>query len=291
MLWEESWRVILRHNYVVLCIDSTNPRSSFENLPHWFLSHTRNDKLEIQKFGDRGKFNELFYLLEHDFQGELRRPTKRTVWLKSKSRGNLVLAVDILDANWMPSRSQHRRRQIQKGMGHVERDYHDRPKGEFHGYINGLCGRDLCYGNCVRLMKIWKLVDVALSPRTIDYGHWRPAVTTYMEEELGPNLSRDPLRLTFRPKYFQDFCRLTNLSYKGIFDFMRRRNHLSDNVEFDIAEDKAGRDEEDPHRNIWDEPLDSRHTVYAEVEAEDGAAAQATEAHALVEAMQACFDN
>lgn len=237
---------------MVLCIDSTKPRSSFKNLPHWFLSHTRNVKLEVQKFGDRGKFNELFYLLEHEFQGEPIRPTQHTVYLKSKSRGNLVLAVGILDANWMTSRSQHRRCQIQKGMGHMERDYYSRPKGEFHGAIIGLCGRDLCYGNCVRLMKMWKIVDVALSPRTIKYGHWRPAVTKYMEEELGPNLSRDPLRLTFRPKYFQDLCRLTNWSYQEIFDFMRKRNHLSDNVEFDIAEDKAGRDAEDPPQSIWD---------------------------------------
>jgi len=82
-----------------------------------------------------------------------------------------------------------------------------------------------------------------------------------MAEELGPNLSREYGRLMFRPRYFHNLCHLTKMPYKAIFEFMRKRKHLSNRVEFVLAEDKAVRDEEDPHRDTWDEPLDTRPAV------------------------------
>ncbi|MCJ1247886.1 hypothetical protein MMC30_005101 [Trapelia coarctata] len=291
-LWEESWRVILGHNYVVLRVDSTDPLYSHGTLPDQFLSHVRNVKFEIGDIASSSEWETQCVSLQFALQRDFGSLAKHIIWDASISRGNLIIELDLLEPNWTMSSSREGFREIQKEMGHMEHDYYTLPNGYALGYINGIYGRDLWFGYHLRYMKVWKFVHINLSPLTLHYGHWRRGVTKYIEEELGPNLSHIEGRLTFRPRYFQNMCRLTNVSHKEIFEFMRRRKHLSDNVEFDLNEDEAGRDEEDPYRDIWDEPLDTSST-FEEVEeaAYDGvgerteAAIQAMDNHELAQAL------
>lgn len=142
-------------------------------------------------------------------------------------------------------------------MGHTKSDHYSSPKDGHHGYVNGVYGEDLYVATYLRYINTCKISHILLSPYTLKHGFWRPAVTLYHEEKLGPNLSHELGRLTFRPTYFLDLCEYTNMSYKQIFAFMRRRKHFSTEVSYDCEQDWAGLDEEGEYPDKWDEPVDT----------------------------------
>lgn len=51
-LWEESWRAIQDHNYIVMPFDPTAEYFPFEGAPAEFLARVRNIKAETPKYDD-----------------------------------------------------------------------------------------------------------------------------------------------------------------------------------------------------------------------------------------------
>ena len=144
----------------------------------------------------------------------------------SLSRGNLIIELDIGDPNWEISND---------GEVDSRRSDNRNPSGqgvENLAIINSELDLDIEY--LLRGLSSWDQMDIILSQRTRKNRYWKKSTTMLLENSLGPNLSKNKRRLTFRPHYFYRLSRIRNSGFiKGGFnwvcEFMRNRENLSKN--------------------------------------------------------------
>jgi len=161
---------MLGHNYVVLGIDSTDPISSFEAIPVCFLSHARDVKMEIGNFGSSGQWEDLFYMLEDAYQSDLSIPAKHRSGRRSR-------AVETWSLTLTSSTYIGRLQDLNNVVDRSRREWNTQSvittadqKETIMDTSTGVCGHDLWFGDNLRLMKVLKIVEVVLSPRTTKYG-------------------------------------------------------------------------------------------------------------------------
>ncbi|MCJ1250094.1 hypothetical protein MMC30_007320 [Trapelia coarctata] len=145
----------------------------------------------------------------------------------SLNRGTLIIELDIADPNW--EISEDLGTPIESGLD-LEVEY----------LLGGL--------------RSWDRMDIVLSQRTRKNRYWRSSTTRMLERKLGPNLSKEKRRLTFRPYYFYHLNQMRNTDWTDsgsdwACEFIRSRKHLSnparDLVDAEMGIDAASEEEDD----------------------------------------------
>ena len=104
------------------------------------------------------------------------------------------------------------------------------------GFIDGAYGHDIGIAECLRILIHWNYIEVVLSRRIIRKGFWRSPVTRFLQQKLGPNLSRRREVLVFRPRYFTKLISISGKTKPQIGNFMLGRESFSWNPRDDLDE-------------------------------------------------------
>ena len=98
---------------------------------------------------------------------------------------------------------------------------------DVHDYIWGRVGHDIRLAQAFKNFWQWDYVKIKFEPGTTENYYWRPCVTRFLEEFLGPNMSNVKTTLKFRPEYFHHLFRMPRMTREIARAMMLRKGSLS----------------------------------------------------------------